>query len=285
MGREWQLGYAKLPPLPWWPMTALQTMTAHITDHPLAQLASAVAIWAVWRLGRGRRTRNGADRRARARRHSLFQFHRREVQPRCASASAVDAGRAVFLSRASSGADRRLAARRAVPGGGFWTKYSVAMVMPLLRCSCCSTVRAAEPWRTPGPYVAAALPPAIMAPHLWWLVAHPTSCRCNTPTRAPEVATHWHHVLTFPLQWTAGRFFILPAIGLVALLCARSGAPRHGGRRGRLRAALRHHAGVRAVRHYDAARARPRAAPGRDVGLSAVVIRAARRAALVRGCE
>ena len=70
---------------------ALSARAARVGDRDLGGVAARA---------RGRRPRHGADCRARARRHSLLQFLRREVQSRRPAASVVDARGAVLLSRA-----------------------------------------------------------------------------------------------------------------------------------------------------------------------------------------
>ena len=55
MGREWQLGYAKLPPLPWWTVEAVRGVAGDRIwpIYLTAQVFDAVPFWAVWRLGHG----------------------------------------------------------------------------------------------------------------------------------------------------------------------------------------------------------------------------------------
>lgn len=53
LGKEWQLGYWKLPPLPWWLDHAVVAATGLPgAVYILGPLSSAIAIYAVWRLGR-----------------------------------------------------------------------------------------------------------------------------------------------------------------------------------------------------------------------------------------
>src|SRR5438105_15018584 len=48
-GREWQLGYDKLPPLPWWLVEALHRLLGiDAAYYALAQLAVVAAFAAVW---------------------------------------------------------------------------------------------------------------------------------------------------------------------------------------------------------------------------------------------
>src|SRR5436190_6775076 len=52
-GREWQLGYDKLPPLPWWLVEILYRLIGHdAAYYALAQVAVIAAFAAVWLTGR-----------------------------------------------------------------------------------------------------------------------------------------------------------------------------------------------------------------------------------------
>ena len=72
--------------------------------------------------------------------------------------------------------------------------------------------------------LAAALFFVLIAPHLYWL-AEQSFLPLQYANARARIATHWHHVVTFPLQWIASQvFFLLPAIALVALAVSRNGA-------------------------------------------------------------
>src|SRR6476660_3606041 len=48
-GREWQLGYDKLPPLPWWLVEIVYRLAGHdFAYYLLAQVAVVSALWLVW---------------------------------------------------------------------------------------------------------------------------------------------------------------------------------------------------------------------------------------------
>ncbi len=48
-GREWQLGYDKLPPLPWWLVEIVYRLVGHdFAFYLLAQVAVIAALWLVW---------------------------------------------------------------------------------------------------------------------------------------------------------------------------------------------------------------------------------------------
>ena len=192
---------------------ALSARAARVGDRDLGGVAARA---------RGRRTRHGADRRAGARRHSFFQFLGREIQSRRPAAAAVDAGGAVLLSRARRSAHRRLAARRACS-----SRRRSGPSTPS-RCSCCrsllfvlmdETARRclahARALRRGGAVLRADRAASLLACRAVFLPLQYADARAR-------VATHWHHVVTFPLQWIASQvFFLLPAIALVALAMSR----------------------------------------------------------------
>src|SRR5499427_10288753 len=48
-GREWQLGYDKLPPLPWWLVELVyRVIGIDAAYYALAQIAVVLALWLVW---------------------------------------------------------------------------------------------------------------------------------------------------------------------------------------------------------------------------------------------
>src|SRR5256886_6245954 len=52
-GREWQLGYDKLPPLPWWLVEVVHRLGGHdAAYYPLAQGSVIAALALVWPTGR-----------------------------------------------------------------------------------------------------------------------------------------------------------------------------------------------------------------------------------------
>src|SRR5205807_7494221 len=53
LGREWQLGYWKHPPLPWWIADLLYRLTGSIDSiYVLGPLAAVLCFYGVWRLAR-----------------------------------------------------------------------------------------------------------------------------------------------------------------------------------------------------------------------------------------
>ena len=173
-GREWQLGYDKLPPLPWWLVEVV-----HQTGRARHRLLRAGAdrggfgLCAVWLTARplvGARRR--ARRRADHRRPALLPFHGRQVQSRRHPAAVLGAGR-LRLPRRPCGAAACVAlaaARRRRSGCRCGRNISWSCWRCRSRCSCSSTATRARALATPGPCLALAVALAIMAPHLIWLV-------------------------------------------------------------------------------------------------------------------
>src|SRR5437762_5089068 len=53
LGKEWQLGYWKHPPLPWWIADLVYRLTGQVDSiYILGPLATAVCLFGVWLLGR-----------------------------------------------------------------------------------------------------------------------------------------------------------------------------------------------------------------------------------------
>ena len=116
--------------------------------------------------------------------------------------------------RASTGCSARRLRSRCASGRNTPPSRSPAAS----RCSCCSIRRARRTLLTPGPVADGARVPRgdRAAISTGWSSTGFMPLR-YVDARA-KIATHWYHVVTFPLQWTASQiFFLAPAIGLMAL--------------------------------------------------------------------
>ena len=113
-GREWQLGYDKLPPLPWW--LVRDRLPA---DRPRLRLLPAgadrgggrICLRFSHRAAAGRSARR-AGCRAHRRRAALPQLHLRQIQPRRDPIAVLGVGGLCLAPRAARPADDRLAAAR-----------------------------------------------------------------------------------------------------------------------------------------------------------------------------
>ena len=158
LGREWQLGYWKLPPLPWWLDYGVVALTGtHDALYLLGPVASAVAIYAVWRLGREVAGPIVALIAALALEgihffnFSAVKFNHDVLQLPLWTLAALFFYRALTAARI---ADWLLVA--VFLAAAFWTKYTVAVFVLPLALFVVMDETARRCLRTPGPYAAAA---------------------------------------------------------------------------------------------------------------------------------
>ena len=114
LGREWQLGYWKHPPLPWWLADLAYRVAGDVRAvYLLGPVSAAVCMYArVAARPRHRRRLPGADRGAGARRPALLQFLGAEIRARPDAAAVLGADRPVPLSGDRARARARLARGR-----------------------------------------------------------------------------------------------------------------------------------------------------------------------------
>jgi 4-amino-4-deoxy-L-arabinose transferase-like glycosyltransferase len=223
LGKEWQLGYWKHPPLPWWTADLLYRLTGQIDAlYVLGPLAAVVCFYGVWLLARevvgelealiavlvleGVHFYN----------FSVVKFAHDQMQLPFWAFTALFFYRAMVRGRAIDWALAGLCL-----AGAFWSKYAAFALAATLGLFLLLDPAARRTWRTPGPYVMALAFAVVIAPNAWWLL-HADFMPFHYVDERARVAAHWYHYLTYPLQWIASQaFFLLPAIGLLALLYAR----------------------------------------------------------------
>jgi 4-amino-4-deoxy-L-arabinose transferase-like glycosyltransferase len=170
-GREWQLGYDKLPPLPWWMVeAAYRVFGADLAYYALSQIAVIAAFAVVWHMGRQLMAPAAAliavliiD----GLHYFTFtapKFNHDVVQlPFWALA-----GYAYWAALRRGRMLHWLLLGFAI-GMALWAKYFVVvLVLPLVLFALFDR-QARKSFLTPGPYVAVAVALAITAPHLVWL--------------------------------------------------------------------------------------------------------------------
>jgi 4-amino-4-deoxy-L-arabinose transferase-like glycosyltransferase len=226
LGKEWQLGYWKLPPLPWW-LDALAYRAAGNVRilYLLGPLACVVALYVVWRLG----CRVASPQIALLAvvmleglhffNYTAVKFNHDVLQLPLWSLTALFLHRAVVDGRSTdwilSGVWIALA---------FWTKYTVVALGAPIALLLLIDPFARRTWRTPGPWLMAAAFAVLVAPHLWWLVAHDFVPLHYADVRA-RLTVRWYEWIVFPLRWIGSQLlFQLPT--LVVLALAVLGAPR-----------------------------------------------------------
>jgi Dolichyl-phosphate-mannose-protein mannosyltransferase len=217
-GREWQLGYDKLPPLPWWLVEIAYRIAGHdYAYYLLAQLAVVVAFAGVFAMARPVVGVLGAL-------VAVLILDGLHYLGYTAAKFNHDVIQLPFWALAG------FAFHRALRGGNWrhwlllglaigllvWAKYFVAVLALPLGLFVLFDRDARKSLATPGPYIALAAAVAIMAPHLVWLVQNdflPFSYAEHRALPSRGLLDHvWH-----PLQFAISQlFFLIPSL-LIAL--------------------------------------------------------------------
>jgi hypothetical protein len=172
-GREWQLGYDKLPPLPWWMVEAVWRMFGpDLFYYLLSQIAVVVAFALVFALARRLVGATGAlvailiidglhyfTFTAPKFNHDVIQLPFWALAGFCYWAALRNGRLAHWLLLGFA------------IGMALWAKYFVVVLAAPLVLFALIERDARRSLSTPGPYVAAAVALVIAAPHLLWLVA------------------------------------------------------------------------------------------------------------------
>jgi 4-amino-4-deoxy-L-arabinose transferase-like glycosyltransferase len=221
LGKEWQLGYWKHPPLPWWAADLAYRLVGHIDAvYLLGPLATALTFYAIWLLARevvgafeglvavlvlqGIHFYN----------FSIVKFAHDQMQLPFWALTGLFLWRALVRGRTLDWALAGI-----FLAGAFWSKYAAVALAATLGLLLLADPFARRAWRTPGPYVMALAFAIVIAPNVWWLVANDFLPFRYVDARAGG-ATRWYRYIAFPLQWTAGQAaFLAPAIALLALIC------------------------------------------------------------------
>ena len=232
LGKEWQLGYWKHPPLPWWIEDLVYRAAGDVrVVYLLGPLACVVAFYAVWRLG-CRITTPQTALLAVVMLEGLHFFNFTAVKfNHDVLQLPFWALTALFLHRAiTDGRSSDWIWSGVWLGLAFWTKYSVAVLAAPIGLLLLIDPFARKTLRTPGPYLMGAVFAGVIAPQLWWLIAHDFLPLHYADDRA-RLAAHWYEWIAFPLRWIGGQlFFLLPTLALLALALvgsARAAPARH----------------------------------------------------------
>lgn len=219
LGKEWQLGYWKHPPLAWW-FEDLAYRISGTTNvvYLLGPLSTVTCMYLVWR------------------------FARKVVEPTSAlvavlslesihffNYSAVQFNQDVlllpfwvltswFFYRAvidSRGSDWLLAG--IFLALAFWSKYAALALAGTLIFVLLADPLARRSWRTPGPYMMALTVLIVLSPNLKWLVDNGFLPLRYADERA-IAAARWYEYLWFPLRWSFSQlFYLIPALILLAV--------------------------------------------------------------------
>jgi hypothetical protein len=217
-GREWQLGYDKLPPLPWWLVeVAYRVIGADFAYYLLAQAAVVAGFAAVWAMARPLVGARGAlvvllildglhyfNYTAAKFNHDVIQL------PFWALAGYA------FHRALRSGEARYWLLLGLTIGLSLWSKYFVVVLAVPIGIFMLADRDARKHFATPGPYIALAAAIAAMAPHVVWLVQNDFLPFGYAEHRA-LLPRGWFDHLWRPFQFATGQlFFLIPSL-LIAL--------------------------------------------------------------------
>lgn len=219
LGREWQLGYWKHPPLPWWLADIAYRVTGSVyAVYLLGPLSAVACMYVVWLLGRDIAGGFQALIAVAALEgihffnFSVPKFAHDQMQLPFWALTGLFLYRAITRERAL---DWMLAG--AALALCFWSKYAAFALAGTIGLFMLFDPLARRKLLTIGPWLMALAFLIVIAPNLKWLVETGFMPFRYVDARA-KLATHWYHVVTYPLQWTASQlFFLAPAIGLLAL--------------------------------------------------------------------
>jgi dolichyl-phosphate-mannose-protein mannosyltransferase len=220
LGKEWQLGYWKHPPLPWWAADLVFRATGSIASvYLLGPLAAVVCLYGVWLLGKeivdpfqallGVLVLEGIH----FYNFSVVKFAHDQMQLPFWAFAALLFHRAIVHGRFL---DWLLAG--ALLAGAFWSKYAAVVLAATFALILVFDPLARRAWRTGGPFAMAAAFAVVVAPNAWALVNGGFQPLYYADARA-KAAAGWYDYVFFPVEWIGNElFFLLPAIGLLALL-------------------------------------------------------------------
>ncbi len=219
-GREWQLGYDKLPPLPWWLIEIVHRLIgADVAYYALAQVAVIAAFAAVWMTAVPLVGPVGALVAVLILdglhyfHHTAAKFNHDVIQlPLWALAGWA------FHSGLRNGRAFPWAVLGFAIGLALWAKYFVIVLALPLALFLLLDRRARKSLATPGPWIALAIALIVMTPHLLWLVRNDFLPFAYASARAAPTRSLFDHLL-HPVVFALGQLvFLLPALLIAAAL-------------------------------------------------------------------
>jgi 4-amino-4-deoxy-L-arabinose transferase-like glycosyltransferase len=217
-GREWQLGYDKLPPLPWF-LGEIVYRAFGVDDalYALCQVLVIIAFVAIWLTARRLVGATGAlaavlivdgmhyfTASAAKLNHNVVEL------PLWALAGFA------FHAALRQGRMRYWILLGVSLGLALWAKYFIVVLALPLALFIIFDRTARKYLATARPWVAAAVALVVMAPHLIWLVQNNFPPFAYVEGRLPPPQGWLDHV-SHPLEFLAGQaFFIIPALLIAA---------------------------------------------------------------------
>jgi len=219
-GREWQLGYDKLPPLPWWLIEAVhRAFNADIAYYATAQIAVIIAFAVVFALARPLVGAAGALIAVlivdglHYFQYTAVKFNHDVIQlPFWALA-----GYAFHAALRRGGLGPWCLLGFAM-GGALWAKYFVVVLAVPCVLFMLFDREARRAFATPGPWLALCVALVVAAPHIVWLFQSDFLPFAYASHRATPVRGWFDHVL-HPAAFVGGQvFFLLPSFLIAAAM-------------------------------------------------------------------
>src|SRR6516164_7477738 len=219
-GRERQLGYDKLPPLPWWLIEAVhRTLGADIAYYATAQAAVLIAFALVFALSRPLVGATGALAAVlivdglHYFQYTAVKFNHDVIQLPFWALAGCAFHDALRRDRLRSWALLGFAV-----GAALWAKYFVVVLAAPYALFMLIDRQARRAWATPGPWLAIVVALIVTAPHLIWLLQSDFLPFAYASHRAAPVRG-WSDHLLHPLVFVGSQiFFLLPSFLIAAPL-------------------------------------------------------------------
>ncbi len=219
-GREWQLGYDKLPPLPWWLIEiAYRIAGQDFAYYLLAQIAVVAALAVIYFMARPLTGPVGALVAVlivdglHYLNYTSAKFNHDVIQLPFWALAGYAIHRALRVGRLRDWILLGLAI-----GISLWAKYFVVVLAAPIGLFVLVDREARASLRTPGPYIAAAVALIVMAPHLIWLVKNDFLPFAYAEHRA-VLSRGWYDHLWHPFQFAISQlFFLIPSLLIAAPL-------------------------------------------------------------------
>jgi 4-amino-4-deoxy-L-arabinose transferase-like glycosyltransferase len=219
-GREWQLGYDKLPPLPWWLVEIMHRIfDADAAYYALAQISVIVAFVAVWATARKLVGATGALVSVliidgmHYLQYTAVKFNHDVIQlPFWGLAGYA------FHAALKRGRPGHWALLGFSFGAALWAKYFVVVLAAPYVLFLLLDRDARRALATPGPWLALVVALAVAAPHIIWLVQNDFLPLAYAEHRATVVRGWFDHVLHPAVFAGSQIFFLLPTFFIASAL-------------------------------------------------------------------
>jgi hypothetical protein len=229
-GRQWQLGYDKLPPLPWWLVEIMhRAFGADAAYYALAQAAVVIAFVAVWATARPLAGATGALVTVliidgmHYFQYTAVKFNHDVIQlPFWALAGYA------FHAALKRGRLAHWLLLGFAFGSALWAKYFVVVLAAPYALFLIFDRDARRALATPGPWLALIVALVIAAPHVVWLFQTDFLPLAYAEHRASDVRGWYDHILHPAVFLGSQIFFLLPSFFIAAALLWRTPLPLVG---------------------------------------------------------